>query len=733
MSPARRFRGIKILKAVSSPLRLQILNLMFDRGPLSYTELMNALKMNPSRDAGRFAYHLKFLLKADLIEADADTKKYFLTELGKLVLDAAENIQRKAATPKRRLVRTSRFALEEFDASKIASSLVKEAKMAPGLAQKVAKEAEKRLLRSKTKYLTAPLVREVVNALLIRKGLEEYRHKLTRLGLPVYDVTALVDFKSKTRDGAVSIHETAGEMVLQEYTLLNILPRDVADLHVAGSLHLNNLSSWILKPHTVMHDLRSFFHHSFKSERITIHRAHRSPQQTLAAVLAITLNVLLHSAREISGPQTVNYFNIFLAPFLAGLASDEIKEALRLFVANVQHNVNAAFSLELMVPPFLAEKPAFGLNGTPLGNYGDFVEESQLVTALLLEICAEESELTPLLNPTVIVKIRPETFVDAKAKALLLDAHNLASQAGVLYFANLLANYRQTSTFSPSGFQLHADASGDWELDTLRTGCLGYVSVNLPRIAYESAGDRTQFLTNVRETVEIAARSLEIKRRAMKQHSGGLLPFLTQTLNGDSYYRLETAASLINVVGLPEAISTFNENQANPEKSAVLDELVKTISASTRRTSRKRRRRLAPARLFDVEASTRLVQLDIERYGITNVRFSGTKETPFYSTITRHPLAAGSLPSTWPTTNLDHRLTGGNLTVIDLGDEGPSPRELLATTQQVFERDKLDLITYNREVTYCVNCQRSVFGKAHKCPSCGATSTLHRHTRFPVL
>ena len=73
----RRARGAKVLKAVSSPLRLQILNLVFDKGALSYTELMNSLKMNPSRDAGRFAYHLKFLLKADLLEADTETKKYF--------------------------------------------------------------------------------------------------------------------------------------------------------------------------------------------------------------------------------------------------------------------------------------------------------------------------------------------------------------------------------------------------------------------------------------------------------------------------------------------------------------------------------------------------------------------------------------------------------------------------------------------------------------------------------
>jgi predicted transcriptional regulator len=176
-----RARGVKVLKAVSSPLRLQILNLLFDKGALSYTELMNSLKMNPSRDAGRFAYHLKFMLKADLVEADVETKKYGLTDLGKMVLDVADRVEKKAFKPRGMIVRTSHFTLEEFDANKIANSLIKEAKVSAELAQKAAKEAEKRLRKSKTKYLTAPLVREVVNAILVEKGLEDYRHKLNRL------------------------------------------------------------------------------------------------------------------------------------------------------------------------------------------------------------------------------------------------------------------------------------------------------------------------------------------------------------------------------------------------------------------------------------------------------------------------------------------------------------------------------------------------------------------------
>ena len=111
MSLPHRTRGVKVLKAISSPYRLQILNLLFDKSALSYTELMNSLKMNPTRDAGRFAYHLKFLLKADLVEADAEAKKYFLTELGKMVIDVAERVEKKALKQKGMLVRTSHSTL----------------------------------------------------------------------------------------------------------------------------------------------------------------------------------------------------------------------------------------------------------------------------------------------------------------------------------------------------------------------------------------------------------------------------------------------------------------------------------------------------------------------------------------------------------------------------------------------------------------------------------------------
>jgi len=733
----RRLRGVKTLKAVSSPIRLQILNLLSDKGPLSYTELMSSLKMNPSRDAGRFAYHLKFLLKADLIEADVETRKYCLTELGEMVVDLAERIEKKASKRKRMIVRTSRFTLEQFDATKIADSLIREASMPAELAQKVAKEAEKRLFKSKTKYLTAPLVREVVNVVLIEKGLEEYRHKLTRLGLPVYDVTTLVEAKNKTSQGSASINETAGEIVLEEYTLLNIFPRDIADAHLSGSLHINGLSSWILKPSEIMHDLRFFFKNGLNLEKKNVLQPSYHPPKSLESVLSMTFNVLLHSTKEMGEAQTLNYFNVFLSPFIRGMTPSMVKEGLRLFISNINQHVNAvSLGLELAVPDFIAEKQAVGPFGKMVGSYGDFDEESQLIASLLLEIFAEESAHKPLLNPSIIVKIRPETFTDEKAKTLLSQTHRLAAEKGIPYFANLLGKEERHGVFSASGFKLRTYLKGDWEIDTLRTGCLGYVTVNLPRITHESERDKAKFFEILRERFEMATRALEIKYTALKRRGKGLLPFLMQNVGGDQYFRLENCSRLINLVGLKEAAEVFYGKSIYDDEKALefAEEITQNILAFTRKIGRRRKKRLFLAVLPNFEASERLAQLDIERYGVAKVRFSGTREKPFYSTISKLTLQDGGIPS--EALRVERKLRGlhacGGLTVIELGEGEHKPDELMFITKQIVGSDNIEFFTYNRNLTYCVNCKKSWFGLSHKCPSCEATSTLTTFNRFAL-
>ena len=262
-----RSRGVKVLKAVSSPLRLQILNLLFDKSALSYTELMNQLKMNPSRDAGRFAYHLKFLLKADLVEADVEAKKYYLTDLGKMVLDVADRVEKKAVKPKGMLVRTSHLTVKSSTPTKLPTRSSKKQRCQRNWLRKQQRKLRNGWLNQKPKYLTASLIREVVNGILVEKGFEDYRHKLTRVGMPVHEVTALIEDKDAPQNCASTITR-AGKTVLGEYTLLNIFPRDISDAHLSGALHIDGLGTWMLKPNEVMHDLRFFLPKRLKPDNI---------------------------------------------------------------------------------------------------------------------------------------------------------------------------------------------------------------------------------------------------------------------------------------------------------------------------------------------------------------------------------------------------------------------------------------------------------------------------------
>lgn len=742
MTYRSRRLGTRVLKAVSSSIRLQVLNLLLDRGPLSYTEIMNILKLNPSRDAGRFAYHLKFLLKADLIEPETETKKYRLTDLGRMIVDVAETIDEHAFKRRKMMVRTSRLAMEEFDRNKIAEALVKEANVPQDLAQKIARETEGRLLEVKAKYLTAPLIREFVNAILIEKGLEEYRHKLTRLGLPVYDVTQLIRSAGAKSLSVEAVHGAAGDRVVEEYTLLNILPRDIADAHLSGSLHLNNLGTWILKPNEFMHDLRFFFKNGLRLARPDLAAASSDPPKSLEAALQTVSNLLKVAVTEVSGEQLLDYFNVFLAPFVRGIETDRVKENLRLFclnlnqfLSNASSPLQASVGLELIVPKFLVEKDAIGPSGSRVGSYKDFAVESRLIASLLLDVMLEESQQKPVLQPSIIVKIRPEALQDKECETLLYKAHKLAAERGLPYFANLCPEEQTYASYTATGCRLNNDWRQDWELDTLRTGSIGSVLVNLPRVVYESEGNTARFYELLDEQLEMALRALEIKYQTIKQRvRENLLPFLTQKANGDQYARIENSTRLVGFVGLNESVESFAGKALHEDSKALslAEEIMKYFHNSVRKSMRKPETRPVSAMIPGFEAAKRLAELDVERYGLAQVRVKGTKEQPFYTDLVAVPIQASVA--------LEERLrieekmqqqaTGGHLTVLPFEDVEQNPDTLLSTTKRIVTTGRIGLFAYNRNFAYCSRCRKTFSGQQLKCPSCGSVDSLVNFSRI---
>ena len=730
----KRRLGAKVLRAVASVIRLNIIRLLYDRGPLSYTEIMNYLKLSPSRDAGRFAYHLKTLLNIDLIAPDPNTKKYHITELGRALVEFTDDLE-KSAYREQMLVRTSRLALERFDRNKITESLVREADVPADLAQRIAREAERRLLKLGTKYLTAPLIREFVNAILIERGLEEYRHKMTRLGFPVYDVTLLMKEMSGKFADVEDVQITAGKRVIEEYTLLSALPRDVADAHISGEIHIDNLGCWVLKPSIFMHDVRTFFQQGL----IVMNRLSginsTAPPKSLRSALTLLRDALLLTGFEVSQEQGLDYFNVFLAPFIKGLSLEEIKEEISLFLTsiNLTAPTGVSLGLETSIPRFLMETRAFGSKGKEIGVYGDFTDEILLLASVILECFKENVEKKPLFNPSVIVKIRSDSFRKDESKELIYLAHELAVH-GLPYFANLLQEEQEYASYVSWGLRFAADWKEDWEIDTIRTGCMDMVALNVPRAAYESEKEEDSFFEILQSFEEKGLEALKIKHQTMRSRADeGLLPFLFQRGEGDPYFRIENSLSVLSFVGLNEA-TQFLMGEAIQESSDSLrfaEKTVRYMADKIREYVKKTGIRLSLGLTPKFEAATRLAQLDIERYGLGTVLTQGERENSYYTNLNVAPHNVEMpLDDYLKIESLFHELTSGShLAKISLNNLEVQTEDLMSITKKIINKHAIRLYTYDRALTYCSNCQRVWHDEQLKCPACRSVNTLTQFRR----
>ena len=234
----------KQLKAVGKKVRVDILKkLSNSQVPLTYSVLQKEILGNNSNSAN-FSFHLKTLKKNDLIENLEEG--YTLTLLGRQILknilsiEQILNVQNKSI-----MIRTSKYSKEPFDLRKIEEYLINEGNMEQYQARQIAQEVEERLSKTNIEYLTAPLMREYINGILLENGLEKFRHNLTRLGTPPFEVKQYFTNTDLNPEAFIKI---LGTEISEQYLLLNLLPNKLADLYLSGDIYLLHLNYWSLRP-----------------------------------------------------------------------------------------------------------------------------------------------------------------------------------------------------------------------------------------------------------------------------------------------------------------------------------------------------------------------------------------------------------------------------------------------------------------------------------------------------
>jgi ribonucleoside-triphosphate reductase len=690
---------------------LHVLKLLVSKGPLPYTEIMYEAKLDPVRDAGKFVYHLKTLRRAGLVSIEKGTKKYGVTELGKIVVEFSRDLEEYIAVKRGRLfVRTSRMTIEEFDRTRIARSLVSEARMPQTLADEVAAEAEERLLKFGIVYLSAPLIRELVNIILIERKLEEYRHKLTRLGLPVNDVTLLLREAGQRQLDADWVQKSAGERVIEEYVLLDSLPRATIDAHLAGQIHLEDAASWILKPGILFHEANLFFRRGTPAT---------SPPSSLEDALESILKIIRTAEREVSSEQVFDHFNITLAPFIRGLPRQRVQESIKRFMYDLNwdgfsNTISAPVTvgLDRQIPGHLQKREAVGPNGKDEGVYADFSREAEELFTTVIDASLDIGHKRPLLNPSIVVR-NPGGKIE-NTDELLNSAFESAAKHSVPNF--LLQSSEQNSSVSSEGPILVEDIEG-----TKGAGAVvGTVQLNVPRAAYEASGKDERFFQAIQsETIE-AVKALQLRQQAINERvSERILPLLAWQGNGGAYYDSRRAHGEIGLMGLAEAVKHHTRTELWEKTSLAF---AKMIVESARRA-------VSEADATDIrvriglhsspQASARLASIDAEKFGFSTVIYQGSKKYPYYNDVPAIPLTQKVPFATraFVEGELQRSFDGGSLLPLMVRPNVDS--SALSKASRELGEDGVRYFTFSSQYSRCQRCYTTSVGVRARCDNCG--------------
>jgi len=102
-------------------------------------------------------------------------------------------------------VKTSYEDITRWNRQRIVDTLLQETAMDVDTAEMISREVEKQIISSGISLLTTPLIRELVDAKLIQKGLDKERRMQVRIGFPIYDIREFIFHQNKEN---AQVHHT---------------------------------------------------------------------------------------------------------------------------------------------------------------------------------------------------------------------------------------------------------------------------------------------------------------------------------------------------------------------------------------------------------------------------------------------------------------------------------------------------------------------------------------------
>ncbi len=325
-------------------------------------------------------------------------------------------------------------------------------------------------------------------------------------------------------------------IVARHYALTRLLPRAVARAHEAGEMHFHDLDYSPFFPmfNCMLIDLEGMLTHGFKMGNAEI-----DTPRSITSATAVTAQIIAQVASHIYGGTTINRIDEVLAPYVTlshakhrAIAEEwGVADIDGYAMARTEKDCHDAFqSLEYEVNTLHTS------NGqTPFVTFGFGLGESWQARMIQRAILANRIEglgknRKTAVFPKLVFAIRDG--LNHKAGDPNYDIKQLALECASRRMYPDILNYdevvRVTGSFkTPMGCRSFLSR---WEKDGVEQhegrNNLGVVSLNLPRIAIEAAGDETRFWQLLDERLEVAREALSYRIERLKGVKARVAPIL---------------------------------------------------------------------------------------------------------------------------------------------------------------------------------------------------------------
>ncbi len=520
--------------------------------------------------------------------------------------------------------------------------------------------------------------------------------------------------------------------VTANYWLSQVYDKEIADAHRNADIHIHDLS--MLTGYCAGWSLKQLIQQGLGG---VVGKITSTPARHLMTLCNQMVNFLGIMQNEWAGAQAFSSFDTYLAPFVKAdnLDYKQVKQCIQSFIYGVntpsRWGTQAPFTnvtLDWTVPDDMANLPAL-VGGHEMDfTYGDCKKEMAMINKAFIEVMIEgDANGRGFQYPIPTYSItRDFDWSDTENNRLLFT---MTAKYGTPYFSNYINSDMKPSDVRSMCCRLRLDLrelrkkSGGFFGSGESTGSIGVVTINMPRIAY-LATDKADFYARLDHMMDIAARSLDIKRKTVTTLlDAGLYPYTKHYLG-----TFRNHFSTIGLVGMNEAClnarwikEDLTHKEAQDFTTDVLNHMRTRLSDYQEKYGD----------LFNLEAtpaestSYRLAKHDRERY--PDIITAGKEgEVPYYTNSSHLPV--GFTSDIFSALDIEDKFqtlyTSGTVFHAFLGQRLPNWESCMKLVRKIAENYKLPYYTMSPTYSICED-HGYLNGEVWKCPICGKETEVY--------